>query len=119
MALILALVFLVAAVSKSLDREGTVEQFTSLRIRQPALVALLLIPLELAIAVALIVDAPIGGIGAFALLAAMTTVLVGVLRSGREATCRCFGSLSSRPISPLTVGRNAVLLIMAGIVALA
>ncbi|MEL7157527.1 MAG: MauE/DoxX family redox-associated membrane protein, partial [Actinomycetota bacterium] len=99
-------------------QEAQVAEFAALRIRRPQLVVAVLIPLEVAVAAALVVAPAVGGIAAFALLAAMTTILVGVVRSGREATCRCFGALSSQPISPRTVARNAVLLTVAGAVAL-
>lgn len=116
---LLAVVFVVAAVSKAIDRRATAQEFAALRIRRPDLVVMALIPLELGVAVALLLAPAVGAMMAFALLAAMTTVLLDVVRSGREATCRCFGALSSRPISPLTVARNGVLLVLAGVVALA
>ncbi|MEM9134459.1 MAG: MauE/DoxX family redox-associated membrane protein [Actinomycetota bacterium] len=115
----LAVVFVVAAGAKALDRRAAVEEFASLRLRRPEVLVPLVIATELAVAIALLTVPPLGAMAAFALLAAFTVVLVGVLRSGREVACRCFGSLSSRPISRSTVGRNAVLAALAAVVALA
>ena len=55
----------------------------------------------------------------FALLAAFTAVLIGVVRSGRMVACSCFGGLSSKPVSPLTLVRNVGLLLLAGLAVLA
>lgn len=114
----LAAVFVVAAGAKALDRPGAVREFTSLRLRHPELLVPVVIATELVVAGALVLAPPVGAMAAFALLAAFTAVLVGVLRSGREVSCRCFGSLSSRPISGLTVGRNVALALLAAAVAL-
>ncbi len=114
----LAVVFVVAAVAKGRDLDATAREFASLGISRPRVVALLLVPLELAVAVALIAAPPVGATVAFAVLAAFTTVLVGVVRSGRLATCRCFGALSSRPVSNVTLVRNGGLLAVAAVVAL-
>ena len=113
----LAAVFVVAAVAKARDLAGTAEELAALRIRQPNLVARALIPIELAVAVALLVAPAWGAVAAFAVLAAFTAVLVGVVRSGRSASCRCFGAMSTEPISWRTVARNLVLLAVAALVA--
>ena len=74
---------------------------------------------ELGAAGLLVVAPAWGGMSAFALLAAFTTVLVRVLRSGRAVSCNCFGGLSNRPISNRTLVRNAVLLGLALVAATA
>ncbi len=118
-ALGLAAVFVVAAGAKALDRPAAVQEFTSLRLRRPDVLVPVVIATEVLVAAALVVAPIVGAMAAFALLAAFTAVLVGVLRSGREVACRCFGSLSSKPISTLTVGRNVALAALAAVVAVA
>jgi uncharacterized membrane protein YphA (DoxX/SURF4 family) len=53
------------------------------------------------------------------LLLAFTVLLVVRLVQGRRPPCACFGVLSSKPIGWGNVGRNAVLIALAVIVAVA
>jgi Methylamine utilisation protein MauE len=52
-------------------------------------------------------------IAAGALLVTFNSLLAVRLREGRRPPCACFGSLSSRPISWLDVGRNMLLILVA------
>ncbi|MEM8924699.1 MAG: MauE/DoxX family redox-associated membrane protein [Actinomycetota bacterium] len=116
---LLAATFVVAAVAKARDLRAAGDDFASLGIRRPHTVARLAVTVEVAVALALVLGPPWGATAAFALLAAFTTVLVRVVRQGRFATCRCFGSLSAAPVGWTTVARNGALLVLAAFVALA
>lgn len=113
LALILAAVFVVAAGAKLRSPRATAAELAELRLRFPAVLAWLLPAVELGVAATLVAAPAWGGIVAFALLAAFTAVLVGVVRSGRSVSCRCFGGLSTKPISRTTLARNGALLAMA------
>ena len=118
-AYLLAAVLVLAAVSKLRRPEATAGEFAELGLIGPRALARLVPMVELACAVALVVVPAWGGVAAFALLAAFTAVLVGVVRSGRIVSCNCFGALSSKPVSPLTLARNAGLLLLAAAATLA
>lgn len=112
-ALVLAVVFVIAAVAKLADRDGTTDDFGSLGLPEPARWATLVPLLELAVALTLVVLPGWGGVVAFALLAAFTANLAIVLRSGRVAHCACFGGSSTKPVSVRHLLRNAGLLLLA------
>jgi uncharacterized membrane protein YphA (DoxX/SURF4 family) len=117
--LVLAAVFLVAAVGKVRDQAGTrrsLESFGVPRTIAPA-AAMVLPVAELAIAVALVpvATAWAAGIAALVLLVAFTAALaIGLLR-GVEAECHCFGAVSSRPVGPGTLARNLLLVALAAL----
>ena len=118
----LSAVFLVAAGAKAGDRVGTRRAFEQLGVPRGAVpAAAVLVPLaELGVAVALIPSATAGvaaAVGA-ALLAAFTAVVAVAVAKGTVAECHCFGNVSSRPVGPGTVLRNAVLMTIAVVVAL-
>lgn len=117
-ALALALVFVLAAAAKARSPRTTASELAELRLRFPDALARVLPAVELGVAATLVLAPSWGGVIAFALLAAFTAVLVGVVRSGRTVSCRCFGGLSTKPISRWTLGRNGVLLAMAAAAAL-
>jgi uncharacterized membrane protein YphA (DoxX/SURF4 family) len=50
---------------------------------------------------------------AIALLASFTALLAWRLAQGIRPPCACFGRLSSRPVGPATLARNAVLIALA------
>ncbi len=56
---------------------------------------------------------------AAAVLLVFTGLLVVRLAQGRRPPCACFGSLTTKPISWATVGRNVVLIALALVAALA
>lgn len=113
----LAIVFVLAAVTKLRRPQATASELAELGLVWPAGLARVVPAIEVALAVALVLIPAWGGIGSFAALAAFTTVLIGVIRSGRVVSCSCFGGLSSRPVSPATLGRNGVLMVSAALVA--
>jgi hypothetical protein len=61
---------------------------------------------------------PLGWV-AVALLVAFSAVLARSLAAGRRPVCACFGGWSTRPIGPATLMRNALLLALALVAALA
>ncbi|MEM7321659.1 MAG: MauE/DoxX family redox-associated membrane protein [Actinomycetota bacterium] len=106
-ALVLAAVFCYAAVAKLSDRQRTAEDFLSMGLPDPGRLAILVPLLELGTAACLVVAPGWGGVLAVALLVGFTTNLVLVMRSGRVATCACFGGSSAEPISVGHLIRNA------------
>ncbi|MEZ5228167.1 MAG: MauE/DoxX family redox-associated membrane protein [Acidimicrobiales bacterium] len=109
----MAATFVVAAVLKLRDRRGTTDDFASLGLPRPATLAALVPLAELAVALMLVVAPGWGAVAAFVLLAAFTTVLIGVIRAGRVVSCACFGGGNSEPVDIGHVVRNAVLMVWA------
>jgi thiol-disulfide isomerase/thioredoxin/uncharacterized membrane protein YphA (DoxX/SURF4 family) len=121
--LLLAAVFALAAATKLRDPAATVRAIVGLgaspRLARPG--KWLLPAAELAVAVALIVTplAVAGAVAACVLLLVFTGAIVNALRLSRRPDCGCFGSLTSKPVSIRTAGRNAVLAGVALFVAVA
>ena len=120
--LFLAAVFAVAAAGKLVGRSRTVETLAEfgapVRLRRPLAVALPLAELAIAIGLLPAVTAAWAAIAAALLLAVFTAAVARVLMQGREVDCNCFGSLGPSRISRWTLARNAVLLAVAGGVAI-
>jgi peroxiredoxin len=119
--LVLAGVFLVAAVSKLTDREASRKAIVGFGVsfRVAGVVGSGLMGCELAIATAVLLDASTtaGAAAALALLA-IVSVAVGVsMFRGRRPECRCFGRLSRDRIGPSTLARNGLLASIAGYIA--
>lgn len=110
-AFVLALVFFWSGVSKLAQPAVTRSSFEELGL--PVFVARVVPFIELCAAGLLIVDAGWGGVLGFALLAAFTTTLVSVLRSGKSISCGCFGGSDEKPIRGRDVARNVGLLALA------
>jgi hypothetical protein len=68
---------------------------------------------ELGVAVALVVRPRVGGILAIAMLAAFTLILRRAIAKGSHASCACFGSASTDPITWVELARNAMLSMLA------
>ena len=125
-AVILAVVFATAGVTKLFDLEGSRRAVAAFGVPQrlaPGLGTLL--PLaELATAALLIVGAAYGGgallAGALSALALLAIFCAGIalsLARGRAPDCHCFGQLHSAPASGRTLVRNGALLTVAAFVA--
>lgn len=118
--LILALVFAVAAVGKLADRAGTrralVEFGVPDSLAEPG--ALVLPFAELAVSAFCLVGpvAVWGAMGALVLLAFFSTGIAVGLARGRRPDCHCFGQLHSAPAGPGTLARNAVFIVLAGLI---
>ena len=115
---VLAVVFVVSAVAKVRDRAGSrtaVREFGVPSALVPTIAVGL--PLaELTCAVLLLTADPGATFGAVAsalLLAAFTVAIAVNLLQGRRPDCHCFGQLDTGETGWLTVGRNAVLIVIA------
>ena len=118
--LLLAAVFVVAAVTKLSDREGTRQAVVAFGATD-ALAA----PLALALPVAELVVAGLllpsataaaGAIGALGLLVLFSAAIAFNLARGRAPDCHCFGQLHSEPAGARTLIRNAALAVVAAFV---
>ena len=111
--LVLCAIFLVAGLTKLTAPDSTREMLAGFGVRSGVLtvLALALPPVELGIAVALILPptAYAGALSAFALLALFTGVIGFNLMRGRQPYCNCFGQISSAPVNSLTLVRNVLL----------
>jgi uncharacterized membrane protein YphA (DoxX/SURF4 family) len=112
--LTLAVVLLIAAVTKALDRSGTrdsLERFgLPVALVPAASVALPLVELGVALALVPVPSASAAAAAALVLLAAFTVALAVALLRGVKAPCNCFGAISTRPAGALTLARNVVLI---------
>jgi uncharacterized membrane protein YphA (DoxX/SURF4 family) len=111
----LCLVLVAAAAAKLRRPAATAADLERLGLRWPRALARLVPATELGAAAALLLVPSWGGVASFALLAAFSTVLVRVVRSGQQVPCACFGATSSRPVSGRTLARNGVLLVLAAV----
>jgi peroxiredoxin len=118
--LLLALIFVIAGVTKLSDRGGSRQALVDFGL--PAAVASplgTLLPLtELTVAAALIPAATAwwGASGALALLLLFVAGISINLARGRRPDCHCFGQLHSAPAGWKTLARNGVLAAIAGFV---
>lgn len=113
--LLLALVFIAAAVGKLRDRAAFAETLTAFGAPRTAVAPLaLLIPaLELGLAPALLTTATVSQAATLAAvtLLVFTGAVVSNLARGRRPACACFGAAAAEPIGALTLIRNLVLLV--------
>jgi uncharacterized membrane protein YphA (DoxX/SURF4 family) len=108
-------VFLVSAVTKMLDREGTAVAMS----RYPFLpsgfgrfVAYTFPYLELLVGGMLVFGlfTRVAALAAVAMFVLFTGLIIYDLTRGQSSSCHCFGRLSSEKLTPMAVVRNAVLL---------
>jgi hypothetical protein len=122
MPLLLAAALTVAAVSKALNRMESRE--AALRFGVPPVLATLaatvLPPIELALAVGLVVPSArrLAGLLTFLMLSVFTVRIAVSLRRGERPPCACFGRFSRGSINAKTLFRNGALLALAGATAL-
>lgn len=118
--IVLAAVFLTAAVGKFLDLGSSRSSLVGFGLPQRLanVVGTLLPFAELAVAVALIPGhtALAGGIGAVVLLVAFVAGIANALRKGEAPPCNCFGAIHSAPASKTTLIRNVALAAIAVLV---
>ena len=114
---VIALVFVAAAVGKVRDPAGTRQGARDLGVpeRSAGPTARALPMVEGAIAALVLVPAThrIGAALAVVLLAIFTAAIAGALRSGRSPACHCFGAVAARPIGTDTLVRNGALIVLA------
>jgi hypothetical protein len=120
--LALALVLLIAGVTKLADRRGSRAAMVGLGLTPSIATAFALaLPLiELTAAVALFPagTATLGAWGALILLGVFTIGIVSIMIRGVEADCHCFGQLHSARVGWRTLGRNLFLVTLAAFVAI-
>ncbi|HEX7168631.1 MAG TPA: MauE/DoxX family redox-associated membrane protein [Acidimicrobiales bacterium] len=112
-ALAVALVFALAGIAKVRSPRTTARSFASLGLRAPSVLARGVPVAEVALAVALVVAPARAGWAAACALVAFTAVLVAAVARGATASCACFGSARTAPVSTTDVARNALLLVAA------
>lgn len=113
-ACVLAAIYIVAAGGKLLDRQGANEavgSFLGGRDLLASIVAGGLPPVELAIALALLVSATRwwAAVAALALLLAFCAAIARAIARGEAPECHCFGQLHSAPAGWTTLVRNGAL----------
>lgn len=120
--LVLAAVFIVAAIGKLSDLDGTRTTLAAFGVRRGRAAAAIGLPLvELAIGVLLIpaATARAAALAGLVLLAVFSAAIVLQLRRGSEVECHCFGRVHSAPVSWSLVGRNAAFAALAAFVVVA
>ncbi len=119
----LASALIVAGGAKLVDLSGarrSLEQFgVPARVVSPVAVGLSLAEIAVAVALVPVASAWAAALAAAALLFVFTVAVAAALARGADADCHCFGRISSQPIGAGTLGRNVVLLALAGFVAVA
>jgi peroxiredoxin len=122
MRLALAAVLLVAGIAKVADLPGSRQAMRDFGLPNPLAAPFgVILPLvEIALAVALLPAATawLGASVALALFLLFTGAITVNLARGRTPNCHCFGQLHSQPIGRATLTRNALLALVAAIVAL-
>ena len=120
---LLAAVFIVAAIGKLLDLEGSrralVEFGVPARAARLGGVVLPLAELAVAIALLFVPTASWGAVGALLLLLAFSAGVVRAMSRGEAPDCHCFGQIHSEPAGRSTLIRNAVLAAAAVLVVVA
>ena len=118
--LVLAGVFVIAGVSKLMDRTGVEKSLAGFglpaRLAGPLGSALPVVELSLAALLVVQVSAWWGGLGALGLLLLFTAVVARSLARGERPDCRCFGQLQAAPVGWQTLVRNGLLILAAAFV---
>jgi hypothetical protein len=106
--IVLGVVMIVAGSSKLASRTWPMQ---AANLGVPTWLAAMVPWLELSLGAGLVVQLSSAAFGAATavVVAAFTIKLVALLRRGQRPPCACFGGRVPRPISWLSVGRNAVL----------
>lgn len=118
-AIALGVVFVVAGALKLAAGPRWPTQAAGLGVPQLVAVAVPWIELGVGTAVATRLALPWTALVAVALLVGFSVVLVGRLRAGPRPPCACFGAWSSRSLSWWHVARNAGLIALAVVAAVA
>ena len=115
---VLAVVFVVAAITKFRDRQGTQHSLSTMGLPIPRVLAVTIPIIEILTALLLVTDPRTGGPCAVALLVAFSTLIVGRLLAGQRQGCGCFGTWSTGDLSWRDLARNALLVVGAVIATL-
>ncbi|MGE0593565.1 MAG: MauE/DoxX family redox-associated membrane protein [Vicinamibacterales bacterium] len=121
--LLLAAVFLVAAIGKLRQRATFAPTLVAFGLppRGAAVAADLIPRAELVVGALLLVPSTAvwAATASLVLLGLFTAAMALTLARGRAPACACFGAASAEPIGPATLVRNGALLLAAGLVVLA
>jgi uncharacterized membrane protein YphA (DoxX/SURF4 family) len=117
-------VFLVSGISKMLDKPGTeasMARYVFLPRGSGKLISNLFPILELIVGLLLVFGllTRLAAVGAVALFAAFTGLILYDLTHNKNVSCHCFGKLSEEKVTPLSVVRNVVLMALSVLVAAA
>ena len=112
-ALLLAGVFGWAGLAKFRTRDQTARTFRAFGLAAPDTLAVGVPVTELVLAVGLVVVPGWAALGALAVLAGFTTVLVRAMRAGVDVGCGCFGTAKREPVSFVELVRNGLLAVAA------
>jgi methylamine dehydrogenase accessory protein MauD len=121
--LVLAGVFVVAAVGKLADRAGSREAVARFGVPASLVGAvsagLPMIELGVAVGLVMVATAAWAAVAAGALLVVFCVAIVRLMVRGEAPDCHCFGSVGSAPVGAGTLVRNLVLVGVAGFIAVA
>ena len=115
-----AVIFAVAAVTKLRHPGDASATFREFGVGERASrLAVLLAPSELIVAIGLMIvpTARWAGVAAMLLLLIFVAGIINALRTGRRPDCGCFGGFRAEPIGRSTLIRNALLLVISGVIA--
>ena len=114
---IVGLAFVAAGVFKLVDGPAWPTQAADMGVGRP--LALLVPWVELVVGAVLVSQLlrPWPAVVALAILVVFTVIIVRRLLDGSRPPCACYGSRSSRPLGPVDVVRNGVLLALAAVAA--
>ncbi len=119
--LLLSIIFLIAGFAKLADLSGSQKALHNFGVPEVLARPLgIVLPIaEIATAIVLVSAtwAWYGAIGAFVLLLVFIAGISYNLARGRNPNCHCFGQLHSAPVGPSTLARNALLALVAALVA--
>lgn len=116
-ALLCAVIFVAAAVAKLQAPSSTKSSVAAFGL--PNWVGPILAPVELLVAIALVLRPQVGGVLAILLLMIFSWLIVRTIRRGEAVRCGCFGGTDQRPVGTDTLVRNLFLLAAAGVAATA
>jgi hypothetical protein len=98
-----------AGLAKFQARDQTARTFRAFGLAAPEALAVGVPVTELVLAAGLVVVPGWAALGALAVLAGFTTVLVRAMRAGVDVGCGCFGTAKREPVSFVELIRNALL----------
>jgi thiol-disulfide isomerase/thioredoxin/uncharacterized membrane protein YphA (DoxX/SURF4 family) len=111
--ILLSGIFLLAGISKLVDRRGSRDALIGFGVPENAArwFSVVLPVVECAVAVSLLpeITAWWGAVGALSMLTLFVIGIAVNLARGRRPPCHCFGQLHSAPVGWPTLGRNAIL----------
>jgi uncharacterized membrane protein YphA (DoxX/SURF4 family)/thiol-disulfide isomerase/thioredoxin len=119
--LVLGAVFIVAAVGKLADLDGTRRTLEAFGVRgvRPAAIGLLVVELAIGVLLVPAATARAAALAGLVLLLVFSAAIARQLRRGNDVECHCFGAVHSAPVSWSLVGRNAAFAGVAAFIAVA